>query len=118
MGEAFTSGFCFPEYLPRFYVFASHGVCHNYHILIEGMILETLLLWISLVLRVVVLDADKIPIRLSAKYHFEKPNDKRALDLMNEAAAAVMNELPDLVLAYGLSDEYRYTPSPFLSLTQ
>jgi tRNA(His) 5'-end guanylyltransferase len=45
--------------------------------------------------------------RLSAKYHFEKPNDKRGLDLMNEAAAAVMNELPDLVLAYGLSDEYR-----------
>jgi tRNA(His) guanylyltransferase len=46
--------------------------------------------------------------RLSAKYRFEKPNDKRALDLMNEAAAAVMNEIPDLVIAYGISDEYRY----------
>lgn len=27
---------------------------------------------------------------------------------MNEAAEAVMRELPDLVLAYGNSDEYRY----------
>jgi tRNA(His) guanylyltransferase len=27
---------------------------------------------------------------------------------MNEAAEAVMKELPDLVLAYGNSDEYRY----------
>ena len=30
------------------------------------------------------------------------------MDLMNEAAEAVMRELPDLVLAYGNSDEYRY----------
>lgn len=37
-----------------------------------------------------------------------KPNDKDALDLMNEAAEAVMRELPDLVIAYGNSDEYRY----------
>jgi tRNA(His) 5'-end guanylyltransferase len=27
---------------------------------------------------------------------------------MNEAAVAVMKDLPDLVLAYGQSDEYRY----------
>lgn len=27
---------------------------------------------------------------------------------MNEAAKAVMKELPDLVIAYGNSDEYRY----------
>ncbi|KAF2435585.1 tRNAHis guanylyltransferase [Tothia fuscella] len=46
--------------------------------------------------------------RLSTKYQFEKPNDKRALDLMNAAGAAVMNELPDLVLAYGISDEYSF----------
>jgi tRNA(His) 5'-end guanylyltransferase len=51
-------------------------------------------------------DVDVVDTRLSAKYQFEKPNDKRALDLMNAAAAAVMNELPDLVLAYGVSDEY------------
>ncbi|KAK2625456.1 hypothetical protein QTJ16_004768 [Diplocarpon rosae] len=41
------------------------------------------------------------------KYAFEKPNDRRALDLMNAAAMAVMNELPDIVIAYGISDEYR-----------
>lgn len=27
---------------------------------------------------------------------------------MNAAAMAVMNELPDIVIAYGISDEYRY----------
>ncbi|KAI9817167.1 MAG: tRNA-His guanylyltransferase [Pycnora praestabilis] len=45
--------------------------------------------------------------KFSAKYMFEKPNDRRALDLMNTAATAVMNELPDIVTAYGISDEYR-----------
>lgn len=29
---------------------------------------------------------------------------------MNAAAMAVMNELPDIVIAYGISDEYRYGP--------
>lgn len=45
--------------------------------------------------------------RLCARYHFEKPNDRRALDLMNAAAKAVMTELPDITIAYGVSDEYR-----------
>ena len=45
--------------------------------------------------------------RLSSKYDFEKPNDRRALDLMNAAAVAVFKELPDIRLAYGISDEYR-----------
>lgn len=27
---------------------------------------------------------------------------------MNAAAAAVMNELPDITLAYGISDEFRF----------
>ena len=49
-----------------------------------------------------------IGIRFSNKYSFEKPNDRRALDLMNAAAKAVMTELPDIVIAYGISDEYRY----------
>jgi len=44
---------------------------------------------------------------MCAKYNFEKPNDRRALDLMNDAAKAVMMELPDIALAYGISDEYR-----------
>ena len=45
--------------------------------------------------------------RLTARYNFVKPNDTRGLGLMNAAAEAVMKELPDLVLAYGQSDEYR-----------
>lgn len=46
-------------------------------------------------------------LRFSAKYEFEKPNDRAALDLMNAAAKAVMNEHPDIVISYGISDEYR-----------
>ncbi len=46
--------------------------------------------------------------RFSSKYSFEKPNDKRALELMNAAARAVMAELPDITIAYGVSDEYRF----------
>jgi tRNA(His) 5'-end guanylyltransferase len=50
--------------------------------------------------------------RFSNKYAFEKPNDRRALDLMNAAAKAVLTELPDIVIAYGISDEYRYFSLP------
>ncbi|KAM0589939.1 hypothetical protein ACHAPN_007983 [Verticillium nonalfalfae] len=46
--------------------------------------------------------------KLCAKYAFEKPNDKRALDLMNAAARAVMTDLPDITIAYGISDEYSF----------
>ncbi|KAI5864820.1 tRNA guanylyltransferase [Durotheca rogersii] len=46
--------------------------------------------------------------KLCAKYNFEKPNDRRALDLMNAAAKAVMTELPDITIAYGVSDEYSF----------
>jgi len=46
--------------------------------------------------------------RFTSKYEFVKPNDKNGLDVMNAAAQAVMKELPDLVLAFGNSDEYRY----------
>jgi hypothetical protein len=45
--------------------------------------------------------------RFSAKHGFEKPNDRRALDLMNAAARGVVTELPDITIAYGVSDEYR-----------
>jgi hypothetical protein len=48
------------------------------------------------------------PHRLCAKYNFKKPNDRAALDLMNAAAKAVVTELPDITIAYGVSDEYRY----------
>ncbi|KAM0276591.1 hypothetical protein ACHAQH_006596 [Verticillium albo-atrum] len=46
--------------------------------------------------------------KLCTKYAFEKPNDKRALDLMNAAARAVMTDLPDITIAYGISDEYSF----------
>ncbi|KDB27598.1 hypothetical protein H109_00615 [Trichophyton interdigitale MR816] len=46
--------------------------------------------------------------KLSDKYGFEKPNDRRALDLMNSAAQAVMKDIPDLIIAYGASDEFSF----------
>ncbi|KAK0747863.1 Thg1 C terminal domain-containing protein [Apiosordaria backusii] len=46
--------------------------------------------------------------KFSNKYGFEKPNDRRALDLMNAAARAVMSELPEITIAYGISDEYSF----------
>ncbi|RYC65336.1 hypothetical protein CHU98_g883 [Xylaria longipes] len=46
--------------------------------------------------------------KLCAKYDFHKPNDVRALNLMNAAAKAVMTELPDITIAYGVSDEYSF----------
>jgi tRNA(His) guanylyltransferase len=49
--------------------------------------------------------------RMCAKYGFEKPNDRRALDLMNTAAKAVVTELPEITIAYGVSDEYRFIPT-------
>lgn len=39
---------------------------------------------------------------------FQKPNDARALRLMDECAVAVMQELGDIVLAFGESDEYSF----------
>ncbi|KAK4762681.1 hypothetical protein SAY86_008449 [Trapa natans] len=45
--------------------------------------------------------------RFSDIHEFEKPNDSRALNLMNACAVAVLNEFQDVVFAYGVSDEYR-----------
>lgn len=45
---------------------------------------------------------------MCAKYSFEKPNDRRALDLMNAAAKVVVTELPEITIAYGVSDEYSF----------
>ena len=47
--------------------------------------------------------------RFSDTHGFEKPNDLRALELMNHAAKDVMEAYPDIVLAFGESDEFRYT---------
>ncbi|KAG5979138.1 Glucose-responsive transcription factor [Claviceps digitariae] len=46
--------------------------------------------------------------KMCAKYGFEKPNDRRALDLMNAAARAVVTDLPEIIIAYGVSDEYSF----------
>ncbi|KAL1978293.1 hypothetical protein VTN31DRAFT_1152 [Thermomyces dupontii] len=54
--------------------------------------------------------------KFSDKYGFEKPNDRRALDLMNAAAVDVMKDLPDLNIAYGVSDEYSFVFHPSCQL--
>ncbi|KAG6403083.1 hypothetical protein SASPL_135300 [Salvia splendens] len=53
----------------------------------------------------------------SDDHEFEKPNDARALNLMNACTVAVQEEFRDVVFAYGVSDEYRSLISfPFVSL--
>ncbi|GKB24063.1 tRNA(His) guanylyltransferase 1-like protein isoform X1 [Tanacetum coccineum] len=39
---------------------------------------------------------------------FEKPNDERALNLMNSCATLVMERYPDIVFAYGYGDEHSF----------
>lgn len=51
---------------------------------------------------------DILVYRFTSSHKFEKPNDKRALELMNRSAAAVMEEFRDVSLAYGQSDEYSF----------
>jgi tRNA(His) guanylyltransferase len=41
-------------------------------------------------------------------HNFEKPNDDRALNLMNLSAKGVMEDMLDLILAYGQSDEFSF----------
>jgi len=46
--------------------------------------------------------------RFSEAHQFAKPNDVRALRLMDTAAKALMEEHKDLVLGFGESDEYSF----------
>ncbi|KAJ9612909.1 tRNA-His guanylyltransferase [Cladophialophora chaetospira] len=46
--------------------------------------------------------------KLSNFYAFAKPNDPRALHLMNHAATYVVQSIPDIILGYGVSDEYSF----------
>ncbi|CAH0380617.1 unnamed protein product [Bemisia tabaci] len=46
--------------------------------------------------------------RFSDVHKFEKPNDRRALELMTRAASYVMEELKEISLAFGTSDEYSF----------
>ncbi|KAI9660789.1 MAG: tRNA-His guanylyltransferase [Alyxoria varia] len=44
--------------------------------------------------------------RISTRADFEKPNDAKALALMNKAAEGVLRDVGGVVLGYGYSDEY------------
>ncbi|KAI6122343.1 Thg1 C terminal domain-containing protein [Pisolithus croceorrhizus] len=46
--------------------------------------------------------------KFSEEHGFAKPNDKRALELMDRAATDVMTEYKDIVLAFGESDEFSF----------
>ncbi|CAH2104532.1 unnamed protein product [Euphydryas editha] len=46
--------------------------------------------------------------KFSEDHNFKKPNDIRALKLMNYAAFKVLYEFHDLLLAFGQSDEYSF----------
>jgi tRNA(His) guanylyltransferase len=55
-----------------------------------------------------------IRLSFSKEHGFAKPNDQRALQLMDRAALDVMEEYSDIVLAFGESDEFRCTFFPLL----
>ncbi|XP_023323552.1 probable tRNA(His) guanylyltransferase [Eurytemora carolleeae] len=46
--------------------------------------------------------------KFSDAHGFEKPNDLRALNLMNKCARAVMDDFNEIILSYGQSDEYSF----------
>lgn len=46
--------------------------------------------------------------KFTAKYDFCKPNDPLALHVMNLAGESVLKAFPDVILAYGDSDEYSF----------
>lgn len=46
--------------------------------------------------------------KFTDSHNYEKPNDTRGLNLMSNAAADVMREFNEIVLAYGQSDEYSF----------
>lgn len=46
--------------------------------------------------------------KFSDKHNFHKPNDIRALNLMNRAASKVMEYYKDVIISYGTSDEYSF----------
>ncbi|KAJ8620990.1 hypothetical protein MRB53_029519 [Persea americana] len=46
--------------------------------------------------------------KFSEDHGFDKPNDEQALYLMNACAVSMLQEFPDIVFAYGVSDEYSF----------
>lgn len=54
-------------------------------------------------------------LRFADKHNFAKPNDLRALNLMNKAASNVLQQFSEVVVAYGQSDEYSFIFHPAAS---
>lgn len=46
--------------------------------------------------------------KFSQEYEFDKPNDLRALRVMNETAQRLVEAFPDIMMAYGDLDEYSF----------
>lgn len=46
--------------------------------------------------------------KFSKAHGFKKPNDDRCIGLMNYCAVEVMRQYPDVIMAYGHSDEYSF----------
>ncbi|CAZ80201.1 unnamed protein product [Tuber melanosporum] len=46
--------------------------------------------------------------KFAASHHFQKPNDPRALHLMNASASATMRFIPEIALAFGQSDGFSF----------
>lgn len=46
--------------------------------------------------------------KFSDHYEFEKPNDEKALLVINESAKQMIITMPDIIMAYGDSDEYSF----------
>ncbi|KAI5949590.1 THG1 [Candida jiufengensis] len=46
--------------------------------------------------------------KFSKYYNFEKPNDLKALTVMNKAALKILEKYSDILMAYGDSDEYSF----------
>ncbi|KAF2075439.1 hypothetical protein CYY_003268 [Polysphondylium violaceum] len=46
--------------------------------------------------------------KFTTKHEYSKPNDDRGLNLMNRCALEVFKEFPDIVIAFGESDEYSF----------
>ncbi|CAI5760165.1 unnamed protein product [Candida verbasci] len=46
--------------------------------------------------------------KFSSHYNFNKPNDEKALEVMNLTAEKIMNKYDDILMAYGDSDEYSF----------
>jgi tRNA(His) guanylyltransferase len=49
-------------------------------------------------------------------HHWKKPMDERAVALMNACAIECMKRFPDIIMAYGVSDEFSFLFNPFTTL--